>query len=665
MKFSFFPVAISAGILAASVLSCAAQSTPPASAQTAAQPESQEQTAPRGNGKVVFSRSTDESGAVQTHAGPGAAQPKIEAASEPMVDDGARLATTITALDLDVHLDLAAHQLAVRALVTVRNGGKTPLKRFPLQISSQLKWEQVRVEGRDVAISVATLNSDSDHTGQLHEAAIALAEPLAPGASVKIDAVYSGEITPNAKRLTTLGAPEATALHNDWDQIAPDFTGLRGFGNVAWYPVASVPVILGDGARLFDEIGRQKLALSKTALRVRLTAEFPHDEPPTVAVLNGESMPLSVHDAQGTNPGFPGVATATLDVPAIGFETPSIFLARRKAHSGPAVNAWTTEDNDINVEKWIDAGRDVKPLLDRWLGVRPRGSLTLLDLPDPEDAPFETGTLLAAPLGNADSERLNRVMVHALTHAYTRVLNNPAPAWLSEGLARFMETVWVERRQGRDRALGLLEAERSALALVEPSSPGEGAGQPLDQAIAPVYYRTKAAYVLWMLRDIAGDDALMAALASYQPQPGETASRTLIRLLHGAGVTRDITWFFADWVDADKGLPDLSIANVFSTAGQTGSMLVAVDIANAGYATCEVPVTVRTAKGQQTERVQVPAHGKVIQRILVLGKPTQVQVNDGTVPETGASVHVTDLDAAAPKAPTGGSSSQSEPEPRN
>jgi hypothetical protein len=643
------------------IAECAAQTTAPATAQT----ETQEQPVPHSGGKVVFSRSTDESGAVKTHVGPGATPTEIVAASEPVVDDGARLATAITALDLDVHLDLAAHQLAVRALVTVRNDGKAPLVRIPLQISSQLRWEQVRVGGKDVAISVSTLNSDSDHTGQLHEAAILLAEPLAPGASVKIDAVYSGEVTPTARRLTTLGAPEATALHNDWDGIAPEFTGLRGFGNVAWYPVASVPVILGDGARLFDEIGRQKLALSKTQFRVRVTAEFPHDEPPTVAVLNGQQAALNIQDAQGTNPGFPGVATASLDVAAIGFETPSIFLARRKAHSGPAVNAWTTEDNDINVEKWLDAARDVKPLLDRWLGVRPRGTLTLLDLPDPNDSPFETGTLLAAPLGNADGERLNRVMVHALAHAYTRVVNDPAPAWLSEGLARFMETVWVERRQGRDRALGMLEADRAALALEEPESPGKGVGQPLDEAIAPIYYRTKAAYVLWMLRDIVGEEALMTALTSYQPQPEETASATLTRLLRGAGVTRDLSWFFADWVDADKGLPDLSIANVFSTSGQTGSMLVAVDIANTGYASCEVPVSVRTAKGQQTERVQVPARGKAIQRILVLGKPTQAQVNDGTVPETGATVHITDLDATAPKAPAGGSSSQTEPEPHN
>ncbi len=49
--------------------------------------------------------------------------------------------------------------------------------------------------------------------------------------------------------------------------IGVGFTGLRGFGNVVWYPAASVPVILGDGARLFDEMGEHKLRLSGARFR--------------------------------------------------------------------------------------------------------------------------------------------------------------------------------------------------------------------------------------------------------------------------------------------------------------------------------------------------------------------------------------------------------------
>jgi len=88
---------------------------------------------------------------------------------------------------------------------------------------------------------------------------------------------------------------------------------------------------------------------------------------------------------------------------------------------------------------------------------------------------------------------------------------------------------------------------------------------------------------------------------------------------------------------------------------------VAVKVGNNGYAQAEVPVTVRSASTFITHRVRIPAHEKVTERILVQGKPTEVQVNDGTVPETQASVHVTKLEDPAS---TSLSPSQSNPPQR-
>jgi len=212
-----------------------------------------------------------------------------------------------------------------------------------------------------------------------------------------------------------------------------------------------------------------------------------------------------------------------------------------------------------------------------------------------------------------------------------------------------MGTLWVEKQHGRDAALSTLEADRAALSLAEPTSPGESAGQPLPQAISPVYYRTKAAYVLWMLRDLVGDAALASALKTYYSAGGASFEK----LLEASASHPDLGWFFADWVDADKGLPDLSIEGVFPTSESAGNWLVAVSVANAGYAAVEVPVTVRTESDPNsgtearavTQRLRIPARGKAIQRIVVQGKPAEAQVNDGTVPEVQASVHVTRIDS--------------------
>ena len=114
-------------------------------------------------------------------------------------------------------------------------------------------------------------------------------------------------------------------------------------------------------------------------------------------------------------------------------------------------------------------------------------------------------------------------------------------------------------------------------------------------------------------------------------------------------------------MDADKGLPDLSIGSVFPNAVQNGNWLVAVNVVNNGYAAAEVPVTVRSADNTATQRVLVPAHGQAVQRVLIQGKPIEVQVNDGTVPETQASVHITKLDQPETNLPSPGKSSPPQP----
>jgi hypothetical protein len=600
-------------------------------------------------GQVIFSRSIDENGETTTKAGP-AANPNIQMAAAPIAQDAERQAVTFTDFDMDVHLRPEAHQIAVRALITARNDGKAPLTRIPLQISSSLNWERIRIAGKDSAFQVATLNSDADHTGQLHEAAVPLATPLSPGATVQMDVTYSGAIIANAQRLLTIGTPADVALHSDWDQIDSDFTGLRGFGNVVWYPVSAIPVILGDGARLFDEMGEHKLRLSGAQFRLRLTVEFPQGQAPSVALVNGHPVQLAVTDAGPTNAEVAGVATAQTDRTTLGFDAPSLFVARRKPHPGTNLTAWTTPDNEVNVQFWTQAATEVTPFLQGWLGQSPRAQLTLVDLPDPADAPYETGVLLVTRLRDADAEQIKGVLAHALTHAW---IQSPR-AWLSEGVAHFMGTLWIEKQLGRDKALTALEAGRQALALAEPESPGTGDGQPLEQAISPVYYRTKATYVLWMLRDIDGDAALSAALRAYDPAKdfsNPTHPSLFETLLETTGARHNLSWFFANWVDADRGLPDLTVESAFPTPAESGNWLVAVNLANAGYAEAEVPVTVRNDSSTVTQSVRVPGHGKTVQRILILGKPTEVQVNDGTMPETQASVHVVKLEDTAPVKP--------------
>ena len=606
---------------------------------------------------VLFSRHVDAdgqtvtSGAAVTGASGVAATAAAGAggnssALPPVATDAERRAVAYVALDLDVHLRPAQQYLAVRARMVVKNAGVVPLRHLPMQLSSSLGWQQIRVGGRTVRFAQSLVNSDTDHTGQLNEATVTLDEPLAPGAELAVDGTYAGRVEDSAKRLLAIGTPENVAAASDWDRIGSGFTGLRGFGNVVWYPVSSVPAILGDGAKVVDEIGRHKLGLSGARLSVELTVETTATESaagemPNVALVDGQPMELSV--TESSDPSIPNLAMGRVENRTLGFETVSLFVASRTAHKLAATTVWATAASAANVAAWSDAEAAVLPFLRGWLGQTPHEELTVLELPESADVPFEAGAMLATPVRAAAAEVLDNVFAHALTHAWMMSQR----AWLSEGVAHFMGTLWMEKQHGREQALAMLADSRQALALVEPTSPGEGDGQPLLTATSPVYYRTKAAYVLWMLRSLVTDETLSAALRGYDPAADRTPDY-FEHLLENAGQRRDLRWFFNDWVYHDMGLPDFALDNVYTTpTALSGSYLVAVSVSNNGYAGAEVPVQVISDLATVTQRVVVAGRAKATLRILLQGQPTEVRVNDGTIPETDASMHVKKLDTVA------------------
>jgi len=655
MRASIFVIAVAAlAFVAGSSQAQTSSGTPPVSSQSIQETQKNQNK----KSQVILSRSTDENG--ETVDGPSAipqqnpAHPPSQAEKIPPVkvspssspdsaEDVERSALTYTGFDFDVRLRPAESHLAVRALVTVRNDGKRALTHLPLQLSSSLDWELIRLHGHQLPFTVAVLNSDADHTGQLHEAAIALPTPLASGASLQLDVTYSGVIAQSTKRLLAIGTPDDAAAQSDWDRISPDFTGLRGFGNVVWYPVSSVPVILGDGARLFDEIGTHKRRLAGAHFRLALTVETPPNQAPSIALMNGHPVPLAVESSPDAT--VASISTAKVEDTTLGFEALSLFVAIRGSHAATNTTLWTKPESERNLPVWSNAAADVTPFLQGWLGMKPRSQLTILELPEEGDIPFESGAMLATPIRAATPEVLEGVLAHALTHAWVM---SPR-AWLSEGVAHFMGTLWIEKQQGRERALATLDNARPALALAEPESPGAGDGQPLVSCISPVYYRTKATYVFWMLRDLVGDPTLSAALRAYDPAK-DTASDSFEKLIEQAGQRKSINWFFNDWVYADKGLPDLAIDSVFfSPASVPGSYLVAVNLSNNGYAAVEAPVQVISGTASVTQRVTIAAHSKSVQRILLQSTPTEVRLNDGTIPETQATIHSKTLDAPAPK----------------
>lgn len=550
--------------------------------------------------------------------------------------DAERSAVFITSFDLELRLLPLQNAMNMRAKITVKNDSLIPLGKIPLQISSSLDWIEVRRfddagTSANIPLYVRLLDSDIDHTGQVHEDVIVLEQPLAAGASLSLELLYAGTVTLTARRLERIGTPHEAAVHTDWDRIDPNFVALRGFGNTLWHPAAAPPVLLGDGARLFQAIATWKERESHARVHMQVTLEYVGEQP-NLTLLNGQRAGVASAPAASAEIDGPRILTATTKSSELGFAAPSVFVATLQEKSRDGVRVFAGPQHEESGAAWQAAARSVTPMLERWLGKERKRELLVVDLPEQTDAPFALDNILFHPLRPASVRPLPSLLADALTHAY---FISPR-LWLSQGVPEFISSLWTEQNEGREAALAELEIARAPLALAEPDKPGSE-GEPLIRAASEVYSRTKSEYVLWMLRSLLGDDALASALKEYRAED-DKSPKYFQQLCENAS-HQDLEWFFEDWVYRDAGLPSLSITAVHSRAVPPGPYLTEVEIGNTGNATASVTVTVRAGPATTTQSIRVGARGSAVTRFVMPAKPDSVMVNDGTVPEAESSRH--------------------------
>ena len=562
--------------------------------------------------------------------------------------------------DLDVHLALADSREVVHADCVARNVSAAALTRIPMQLSSTLRWQSIALPlFATSTFTQSPVATDEDHTGYAQEAVLTLARPLPPGQTLTLSMVYSGPIRPASDRLQLLGAPRAKAEAQDWDGIvsATDAasTGLRGFGNVLWYPVAAPLAVLGQGKDVVQVREREVALQAGESASLHLAVDYLGD-PPVAAIFCGEIRPLTILPDSRDEPVEQSRGLATVDFPnaARGASLPSLFLTAQQPILAEGGLLTILSPRSENATPYLAAAEALRPLLEQWLGPHPARPVILLDRPG---EPFAEGALLAMPLEPAPEHNLlEKILLPSLTHAWAGhdPRSTPNGKWIEEGTAEFLRLLHVEQSQGRAAAIAQLQHQATLIALSEPAVLEAGmGGEPLIAARSSVYLSLKAASVLWQLREIAGDAALAKTLALYRrlrlDRAAGTTETTLFERTLEQASGKDLAWFFADWVDHDRGLPDLTIVQANprplpSRADKNSGYLVAVEVHNDGDAVAEVPVTVRSGSLSATERLRVPPRESASIRVLFEGRPDEVLVNDGSVPEQRTSEHILRLD---------------------
>jgi hypothetical protein len=488
-----------------------------------------------------------------------------------------------------------------------------------LQVSSSLDWRRITVGAEEVQYVAQQYTTDIDHTGAVSEATITLPKPLDPKQSVALHIEYGGTILADAKRLTRIGTPEDDALRSDWDQVGDSFTAVRGLGFVTWYPVAMDAASLSDGNAVFATVADWRRKQSGADMHA--TFCIPAKEAAGISIVaNGTESSAKIE----SNCHAYDFTFDPMSVPV--FAAGNFQPLQRQT-----LTVYHTVSDTTAAQEYAAEFERVEPLVAAWIG-RSKQHALYVDLGARGSAPYTSGAMMLAPLTQPDkvsrglsaSYQLAQVSVHSFR------------PWIDLGLAHFMQFLTVEDETGRANGLTYLQQYGAPLATADKAvAEKDAAASSLINTDDELLYRAKALFVWSMLRDMVGQEALSAAIRSYRAEDDHDAS--YMQKLIESQSKKNLEWFFDDWVYRDRGLPDFRIVSAYPRQILGGQYLVTVTIENLGSAAAEVPVMAEVPGGERSVRVVVKPGEKAIARINTQQRPTEVVVNDGSVPESDLS----------------------------
>ena len=286
---------------------------------------------------------------------------------------------------------------------------------------------------------------------------------------MELEIGYEGIIPLDATRLTRIGVPAEVARHSDWDQIDKSFTAVRGIGYVAWYPVATESANLSEGNSVFETVARWKAREPQAQLKINLSHSG--EGTPTTLMCNGEAGGLRTYEQMGR--AYESVNECAFE--GLGETVPLFVIGPFEGLDRPPVNISYLPDHKPAAETYALAVRLAVPFVTEWFGPlkgRPEVRAEVVELSDPEAAPYESGSMLLTPF-NSDSKLAQLTAVHQLTHA---AFFSPRP-WIYEGLAHFAQAVYREQESGRQSALDFMGLHRTALAEAEKGAGSKSAAR--------------------------------------------------------------------------------------------------------------------------------------------------------------------------------------------
>jgi tetratricopeptide (TPR) repeat protein len=479
-----------------------------------------------------------------------------------------RPALTISGYVIDAELDPATHHLAARAVVTFTAPENAEIVSF----------------GFHPALKVTNISDDSGKvlTGERSADGtirVAPATPFVRGQAVHWTFDYAGTITGNED-----GPVEGLKLAAIQEPITYLLYPAR------WFPMTGY---------MTDRFTAEMHIRVPQGMRVFASGSLGASKPVTLA--NGKAG--DEYNFNWTRPGFPGTVIAGRYVGPVsaGAGNVKVYLTVSHQTAGEPLAQTAAKEYDFFTEDF---------------GGLETTHLNVVELPD-DTLPAVWAPELTAIQGSRVSDKSG-----------VRLLANTMnDAWITNGMARYGELMYVEDESGRN-ALRTALQDVSAGALAYDTIPLSSAARlsPFSPQFQSMTLE-KGAMIFHMLRWELGDKAFLATLKGALSQYTDSSMRTqdFVKVAEAQG-QQQLTAFFSQWVDG-TGAPQFTDKYAVYRLGNNKGFRTIGEI-DQDLDLFRMPVELRVETDGKTEMQKVDVVGTNTQYVVdTFGRPRRISID--------------------------------------
>jgi len=493
-----------------------------------------------------------------------------------------RPALAISGYVIDAELDPATHHLAARAVLTFTAPENAEIVSFGFHPA--LKVTNIA----DDSGKVLTGERSADGTIR-----VAPATPFVRGQAVHWTFDYAGTITGNED-----GPVEGLKLAAIQEPITYLLYPAR------WFPMTGY---------LTDRFTAEMHIRVPQGMRVFASGSLGASKPVTLA--NGKAG--DQFDFNWTRPGFPGTVIAGRYVAPVsaGPGNVKVYLTVSHQTAGEPLAQTAAREYDFFTEDF---------------GGLETSHLNVVELPD-DTLPAVWAPELAAIQGSRVGDKSGvRLLANTIAHQWwgcevsPRTLND---AWITNGMARYGELMYVEDESGRN-ALRTALQDVSAGALAYDTIPLSSVARlsPFSPQFQSMTLE-KGAMIFHMLRWELGDKAFLATLKGALSQYTDSSMRTqdFVKVAEAQG-QQQLTAFFSQWVDG-TGAPQFTDKYAVYRLGNNKGFRTIGEI-DQDLDLFRMPVELRVETDGKTEMQKVDVVGTNTQYVVdTFGRPRRISID--------------------------------------